>query len=569
MFVKAAAGDRQEVDRIMGRIYHENPSYWPNGVSRGHFDADGLYLIRKSASDAAVGFVGWQVRDKGFRKVGYYSVGVLPEFRRQGFARVAVKQLLAIKAAQVDEVHALIMRHNTPSMALKDSLCKLASAGASGELGKTLGWAGSGALMGGLGMDYAFHGKGKNPLRSTIDAFKDPQRRHDMLINSILGAATGGLARYQPEHAISLGLAIPAKDLIFTGKRFLDRVEDPAVSALNASQMPAPAPAGRVTVKLPPRRSGDPETAFDLPIEQMRLSKSLQQHLGTNVRRQLRGQAAPRPRAMPGSSPLLQELAAAMGKSAAASPPTMPSPPPMNANPAERMSQQQQMGQQIAQGASTDANPQIMAAQQEAAQASQQAQQEVAQQQQKAQQQQMETDQQHQQEALKLQTEMAKQKQENQLMKMEVEKARMESEMRDTQHKLHTDASSQGNEHLVNLLKSRGDRVAKRLAKVAHSLLPWDTQQLSDNVHKMVGRGDFLPAHAVRNSYGAAGDMLYEGLLRPLLRRPTPGATMDAFRSHSLPGQGMVPYWQAAARNVMALPVTAPMTQPWVPSFEN
>lgn len=134
---------RAEAEDILRRIYDENPSYWPNGLSVGHFDG-GLWLVREKSSSAAVGFVGWQERPersaRGLRKVGYYSIGVLPEYRGNGFAREAVGRLIGMKSASVDEVRALVKQHNEPSLRLAASLrvpvVKLASAGLTGKLGQ-------------------------------------------------------------------------------------------------------------------------------------------------------------------------------------------------------------------------------------------------------------------------------------------------------------------------------------------------------------------------------------------------------------------------------------------------
>jgi hypothetical protein len=110
-----------ELNSIMGSIYNENPEYWPHGLSKEHFDG-GVYLIRKEASAEAVGFVGWQERLDGMDKIGYYSIGILPQYRRNGFAKQAVSQLLAQKSARVDKVRALIVDTNTPSRGLAGSL---------------------------------------------------------------------------------------------------------------------------------------------------------------------------------------------------------------------------------------------------------------------------------------------------------------------------------------------------------------------------------------------------------------------------------------------------------------
>lgn len=115
----------KEARRILNTIQAENPSYWPYGLFPDAFDG-GLYLIREKRSNMACGFCGWQDRfekQAGRRiKVGYYSIGILPEFRGNHFAKEAVSKLIAYKAASVDQVRALIMAHNKPSMALAQSL---------------------------------------------------------------------------------------------------------------------------------------------------------------------------------------------------------------------------------------------------------------------------------------------------------------------------------------------------------------------------------------------------------------------------------------------------------------
>ena len=126
--VKQAASI-DEAESIMQEIYNESPNYWMNGLTKDHFDG-GLYLVRKEASAEAVGFVGWQERTEGMKKVGYYSVGIRPKYRRQGFAKQALTRLINIKAAGVDEVRALIATDNKPSQGLAQDLgvtIKLAS----------------------------------------------------------------------------------------------------------------------------------------------------------------------------------------------------------------------------------------------------------------------------------------------------------------------------------------------------------------------------------------------------------------------------------------------------------
>jgi GNAT superfamily N-acetyltransferase len=114
-----------EAKGIMERIRSENPSYWPHGLSAEHFD-DGLYLIREKTASTPVGFCGFQRRLDldGDRPVvtGYYSIGVLPEYRRHGFAKEAVSKLLSMKSARCDRMRAMIVASNTPSLKLADSL---------------------------------------------------------------------------------------------------------------------------------------------------------------------------------------------------------------------------------------------------------------------------------------------------------------------------------------------------------------------------------------------------------------------------------------------------------------
>lgn len=151
MFKVAHIADRpglQEAEGILKRIYNENPSHWPNGLTPQHFDG-GLYLIRDTwSNNKAAGFCGWQERlevctGAGKRagaskcpdldgicrlfgvkmeKVGYYSIGILPEYRNNGMAKAALSQLIAAKSAGVDRVKAMIMASNQPSINLADKL---------------------------------------------------------------------------------------------------------------------------------------------------------------------------------------------------------------------------------------------------------------------------------------------------------------------------------------------------------------------------------------------------------------------------------------------------------------
>jgi len=126
---------RREADRLLEQILAETPSHWPYGLNADHFDG-GLYLIREKSANKAVGFTGFQVRyefprsfgskaasaSPRMQRVGFYSIGILPEYRQNGFAKEAVAKLIAFKSASVDVVKAMIVAGNEPSMALARSL---------------------------------------------------------------------------------------------------------------------------------------------------------------------------------------------------------------------------------------------------------------------------------------------------------------------------------------------------------------------------------------------------------------------------------------------------------------
>jgi hypothetical protein len=119
--IKCASADLDTCKQIMQQVYDERPEHWPYGLSAGHFDG-GLWMIRKQASGEPAGFVGWQERCEQGRRVGYYSVGMLPQYRGRGMAKTAVNRLLADKAANVDVVRALIGDHNEASQNLAKAL---------------------------------------------------------------------------------------------------------------------------------------------------------------------------------------------------------------------------------------------------------------------------------------------------------------------------------------------------------------------------------------------------------------------------------------------------------------
>jgi RimJ/RimL family protein N-acetyltransferase len=143
-YVSSVDGLKEARD-IMQRIYDENPKHWPHGLSPEHFDG-GVYLIREKRSNKACGFAGWQERREvkvlepgksktagskdplsdmfgrmfgaSITKVGYYSIGILPEHRRNHYAKEALSKLIAHKSAGVDRVRAMIVAGNSPSIGL-------------------------------------------------------------------------------------------------------------------------------------------------------------------------------------------------------------------------------------------------------------------------------------------------------------------------------------------------------------------------------------------------------------------------------------------------------------------
>ena len=109
-----------DVQDIMQKVYEEDPSYWPYGLGvAGH---ESVYLIRDNMTKAAAGFVGWQEQRINGRKIGSYSIGILPEYRSKGFAKEAVAKILMEKSARVDEVRSYICAHNMRSKGLANGL---------------------------------------------------------------------------------------------------------------------------------------------------------------------------------------------------------------------------------------------------------------------------------------------------------------------------------------------------------------------------------------------------------------------------------------------------------------
>lgn len=333
---------RRECEDIMQRIYNEDPSYWPYGLNISAHDG-GVYMIREASTKKAIGFTGWQEREEGNVKVGYYSIGILPEYRHNGFAKQAVAKLLKIKSAGVDRVQALVMKHNKPSLALADSLnIPVVKAGSEKRAMQLLK---SPAVLGGIGnaalWDYL--SQDKQPWQKEYWQDTSRHRLGMALLNSLLGAGGG--------HAIGKGLSGLGTGAAGAGEALaggagtiaLSPVKDLIINLLPASNKVGPAldelgkPAkgifddlstnkkllgaglgtagllgggylaykgvkalkdlasaqeqanrGKVRVALPTKDPDDQETIIELPMEDLEVSRSQFEKLQRDLRRRIR-----------------------------------------------------------------------------------------------------------------------------------------------------------------------------------------------------------------------------------------------------------------------------------------
>lgn len=341
-FTKRASADNLgKAGELLRRIHDEEPSFWPYGLRADQFDG-GLWLISKSASSDPLGFVGWQDRQEGQRRIGHYVIGVLPEHRGKGYARSAVSQLLQKKAETVDEVRALICSHNEPSLELARSLgvrvieksAEVNPPALQGPLtkGRILAM-----LAGGLGTAIVSD-QAVNPERTWESSVKpwewDKERGIMGAVNLGLGSLGGHLISEKGGAGVAKGITAitlaPTKDLVIKSLGSLSRLDEvsekasevlarPAAAAADAgmprsailgavglgvgglglaaymakrkldataAQIEA-ARAGRVKVTLPTKRPGDAETTLDLPINELQLSQALRQRLGRDARHRL------------------------------------------------------------------------------------------------------------------------------------------------------------------------------------------------------------------------------------------------------------------------------------------
>lgn len=195
------SSSRQTAEALLETIRAENPAFWPHGLSLNNFDTgrgEGVFLVRaKQANLAPVGFVGWQERREGGQRVGYYSIGILPEHRGQGYAKEAVAKLINIKSARVDRVVALIEKGNTPSQALARSLgvtIKQAQNMFTGNVEKKLDNMG-GQIAQGLGSADRISEK-LDTLAGVVSTSAEKADRLSDLGLAGMGAGLGGAAGY-------------------------------------------------------------------------------------------------------------------------------------------------------------------------------------------------------------------------------------------------------------------------------------------------------------------------------------------------------------------------------------
>jgi GNAT superfamily N-acetyltransferase len=636
---QASAVDMEKVAQLLSSIYEEEPSYWPYGLCADQFDG-GLYLISKSAAHETVGFVGWQERREDARDVGYYAIGVLPEYRRQGFAKAAVQAIIREKSAGVDEVRAMVCAHNEPSKRLARSLpvTLIEKVASIGSMAKAVG---GGALTAGL-IDLAVN-KDKGALGALANVEgADPWTAPDFALNTAAGAIAAPLLRKNLPLAAFLTSIAAAKTIASPAVRNQRTANDIAAKQVEvmregqqrqdnspltnipkslllgalglgvgglgvaayaakrkadvASEQAEASRAGRVKVTLPTKKPGDAETTLDIPMDDVRLSQALRDRLGRDTRRRLYAETRERTKKRKPMDPnnltekeqeelalaaeeellskessiasLVRELHPAWFTKSAAPQAAVPTPPQPGVNPALRMAQQSATANSIQ--PSTEANPQIMEAQQKATSAEQAAQQQVAQMEQQFAQQQMDQQQKFQEQIAQAEQARRATLQENEILKLNVEKVKMQKEIAETKFKAKDEIA--GMQSAANgkadgdaasavdaLLQRRIERLRSKSATVvdgptyapapgkaptgpfnpvtgrndpppSYNLRPGVLNEINKN-EAYSASGRLAPVGMYRASYGGIGDFLYDKFLRssmttPSLPSPTKGLSM-------------------------------------------
>ena len=329
-----SSDSRKECEGIMKKIYDENPSYWPYGLDVDSHDG-GLYMIREASTHKPVGFTGWQEREEGPDKIGYYSIGILPEYRHNGYAKQAIAKLISIKSATVDKVKALVMRNNIPSLALASSLnipvVKEGSAKKANQLKNLLPMLGTGIGSAAL-MDALTYGRDKN-FQEYIDTPISTSRAVNALANVGFGALAGAPNRSVIERLAIMG-ALPAKDLALASipavpgaaeslKHLAEKPEakniiqslseltptqkliggglglagllgagylgNKGINALQGMEQAQRSTAGgKIRVSLPTKDPNDEETTIELPMGDLEVSGTQLEKLQRDLRRRIR-----------------------------------------------------------------------------------------------------------------------------------------------------------------------------------------------------------------------------------------------------------------------------------------
>jgi hypothetical protein len=576
-----------------------------------------LYLVKKSSSDAPVGFVGWQKFAEAGRDIGYYAIGILPEYRRRGFAKQAVTQVIREIGNQCDEVKAMVMTHNQPSKALARSLSipmieKLAMEKEAMSGGARLALAALTGLGTGGAVDAVTYGDSGviGKLRGS-DSPLDTAAVGDFILNTLVG----GAAPYVPSDVGKFALPVVAQGTTigFANARNAMRANEIAKEQVKATESVADAtrhkmsPAamigagglglgalallaynakrkadhrekelalqgkGRVRITLPTKDPGDNETEVELPFDDLNLSQALRGRLGRDTRRRLytetkqrtrrsnkpKNPEAPTDKEQEDLELLREELALDKAASVsaqlqdlvdelsfykfAASAPSssVPTPPQLGQNPALRMQQQNQAVAASIQP-STEANPQIMEAQQAASQAQQQAQEQLVQLEQTSQQTQMEQQQ-------RFQEQLMQGEQEKEILKLQLEKEKALRDLSNAQSKAKKEIADGDTAATRSLVSNRLARLQRRV-KSAHTAPPPvdpipagtpgtlsaetgqkiepstrylrpESAQLYNAHANSLG---LIPNQSVaRHSYGKIGDTLFDVFLKNRLYTPT------------------------------------------------
>lgn len=253
---------------VMQEVYTERPEFWPYGLTPNHFKSYNPVIDTDTMKVA--GFVGWQeLSAEEGKKVGYYSVGLLPEFRGKGHAYKAVKSLIADKRASVSEVRALIHQDNVPSIKLAERLGVPAdvgdfdskSANRWSQLVNLLGRATKGtgrtraaaqaAALGAAGVGLA-EWENRTLLEDADDKLKG--------INRVLGLTAGLGMRYFPKTSLG-GI---------TGKQVAQFMTDRVSKGVDAYKEDAPLRKAIADINLEAAKLSEKATSADLQASQIK-----------------------------------------------------------------------------------------------------------------------------------------------------------------------------------------------------------------------------------------------------------------------------------------------------------